>query len=216
MAKIEEDYYSRYATGKFSVQGSNFASQYKNKPQLPWPLIGPKASVGIGTCDFHHCQVCKKPVKDEPHGGFCGELNCKTCHDFMMLKKPVTGRHYTGMAMDDLTEDEISARDAKKMHQQYEKWLDHNKSTKEVNMSENTKSYEFQNLYEIVTTYGGDRDSVIVKRTDVVAETEERALLQVKDAIEPDWDLDYVEQDVTAVCAVRIKRKPRETKEVAK
>ena len=125
--------------------------------------------------------------------------------------------------MDDLVDDPPKdprygpeVHDALKRRLIYQKWLDHNKSKKEVKMSEASKPYEYQKLYQVITTYGGDRDNVIVKRTDVVAESSERALMQVKDDIEPDWDLDYVEQEVEEVAEIRIKRKPRETKEVAK
>lgn len=200
-------------TGEFSVQGTDFAS----KPKPPWPPSREHSWSRI--CDYQHCQVCKKPVKDEPHGGFCGELACKVCDAFMMGHKkpprigkpsatptPHYSRHYTSIITDDLEESSKPIT-----RELYQKWLDHNKSKKEVNMCEDeTQAFEHQTLYEVITTYGEDRENVVVERTEVVAENEQRARMQAKDAINSSWDMDYVEQSVNVICSVRVKRKPRE------
>jgi hypothetical protein len=147
-------------------------------------------------------------VKDEPHGGFCEELACKVCDNFMMRKKPITSKHYIGIAMDDLETDPPSHLSGKA----YRAWVaEVNKSIKEVNMSEDeTQDFEYQQLYEVITTYGGDRENVVVEKTEVVAENEQRAQMQAKDDIDSSWDIDYVEQTVVSICRVRVKRKPRE------
>ena len=189
MAKIGPAISGRYELKQYSgsFATGSLSTQYQNKPQPQWPLQCPPAKV----CDIPDCPICKPK------------------------KKPVTGRHYTGIIMDDLTEDEQMARcnyACRKCHDP--NCAIRNKPKKEVEMSED-KSYEYQHLYEVITTYGADRDEVIVKRIDVVAETEERARMQAAGEIEKDWDLDYVEQDVQAIAEIRVKRKPRETKEAA-
>lgn len=203
MAEIGEGAYNpKQYTGEFSVQGTDkikeagiFSSQHQNKPQPP-TMIDPER---------HYT------------GNYCGDPGCSICANW---KKPVTSRHYTGIITDDLVDDPRVETNCGapncKVCEANRRWLEKQKSKKEVKMSENDKSYEYQKLYEVVTTYGEDRDNVIVKRTDVVAENEERARMQVKDDIEPDWDLDYVEQNVEEVAEIRVKRKPRETKEVVK
>lgn len=123
------------------------------------------------------------------------------------LDKPLTSQHYSYITMDDL-EDAAVRRVDRKQHQE---WLDHNKSKKEVKMPEDeTQDVEIQTLYEVITTYGGDRENVIVERTEVVAESETRALMQAKDDINSSWDIDYVDQHVVRICDVRVKRKLRE------
>lgn len=231
-----------YSPKQYAAQ---YEVQFRSKPKPP-----SREHSWIGNCDDPHCQVCKKPVKNEPHGGFCGDPTCKVCDDFMMLKKPVTGRHYSVVITDDLTDDaqmalcnyacrkckhptcairnRVKKDDSHKPSapncscsfcraiRRTKAKLSH-KSKKEVNMcSEDNRSWENMNLYEVITTYGIDRNEVIVEKTHVVAENEERALMQCKDVIKSDWDLDYVSQSIDVLCSVRVKRKPRETKEVAK
>ena len=70
--------------------------------------------------------------------------------------------------------------------------------------------YEYQSLYEVITSYGANRDNVVIEKTQVVAENSKRALMQAKDVIDDSWDMDYVSQHVTQICCVRVKRKPRE------
>lgn len=163
-------------TGRFSVQGVDFASQYQNKPQLQWP-----------------------PPPE----------------------KPIKGRHFTGIITDDLIDDPPKdPRYSPEAHGalaetrlMYQKWVDHNKSKKEAKQMDEEetrgKDYEHHGLYEVITTYGADRNNVEVETTRVVAEDSKRALMMVRDDIDDDWDMDYVSQHVDQICVVRVKKKPR-------
>lgn len=85
--------------------------------------------------------------------------------------------------------------------------------TEEVEMSEGeyrNADYEYQGLYEVVTTYGGNRNDVEVVSSYIVADDEQRARMRARDDIDASWDEDYISQCVNKVGSVRVRLRPKE------
>lgn len=165
--------------------GDGFTSQFKNNTTPQWPPTGPIKSKHVVTIITDDPVQPPKLERKPANVDYCKDPKCPKCNRW---------------------------REAEKQHEQYQKWLTINKSKKEVNMSDDeyTEDYEEQTLYEVVTVYGEDRNKVIVETENVVAESKDRALLQTKGSIPEEWDMDYVTRRAVELCSVRVKRKPRE------